>query len=173
MCDQSDHNQNATASRRRFLQSSAALAATGAAALPGPALPQGTPADAELARFTSARRILLKGGVVLSLDRQVGDFARADVLIEDGKIREIRPDIAAGDAAMIDATNRIVIPGFVDTHSHSYQGILRNILTNGVLNPDYNRDIQNNLTPAYRPEEAYAGVLITALGLLDMGTTTS
>jgi cytosine/adenosine deaminase-related metal-dependent hydrolase len=172
MCDQSDHNPNPMASRRRFLQSSAALAATGAAALPGPALPQGTPADAELARLMSARRILLKGGVVLSLDRQVGDFARADVLIEDGKIREIRPDIAAGDAAMIDATNRIVIPGFVDTHSHSYQGILRNILTNGVLNPDYNRDIQNNLTPAYRPEEAYAGVLITALGLLDMGTTT-
>jgi cytosine/adenosine deaminase-related metal-dependent hydrolase len=172
MCDQSDHIPNAMASRRRFLQSSAALAATGAAALPGPALSQGTPADAELARFMSARRILLKGGVVLSLDRQVGDFARADVLIEDGKIREIRPDIAAGDAAMIDATNRIVIPGFVDTHSHSYQGILRNILTNGVLNPDYNRDIQNNLTPAYRPEEAYAGVLITALGLLDMGTTT-
>jgi len=172
MCDQSDHNPNAMASRRSFLQSSAALAATGAAALPGPALSQGTPADAELARLTSARRILLKGGVVLSLDRQVGDFARADVLIEDGKIREIRPDIAAGDAAMIDAANRIVIPGFVDTHSHSYQGILRNILTNGVLNPDYNRDIQNNLTPAYRPEEAYAGVLITALGLLDMGTTT-
>ena len=40
------------------------------------------------------RRILLKGGVVLTLDRQVGDFAQADVLIEDGKIREVRPDIA-------------------------------------------------------------------------------
>jgi 5-methylthioadenosine/S-adenosylhomocysteine deaminase len=111
---------------------------------------------------------------VLSLDRQVGDFARADVLIEDGKIREVRPDIAvSGDAAaVVDATNRIVIPGFVDTHSHSYQGLLRNILTNGVLNPDYNRDIQTNLTPAYQAADAYAGVLITALGLMDMGTTT-
>jgi 5-methylthioadenosine/S-adenosylhomocysteine deaminase len=121
-----------------------------------------------------ARRILLKGGLVLSLDRQVGDFARADVLIEDGKIREVRPDIAvAGDAvAVVEAANRIVIPGFVDTHSHSYQGLLRNILTNGVLNPDYNRDIQTNLTPAYAAQDAYAGVLVTALGLLDMGTTT-
>jgi 5-methylthioadenosine/S-adenosylhomocysteine deaminase len=170
MCDKPDHNpKTMVASRRSFLRSSATLAAAG---LPGAAHAQSTPADVELARLTGARRILLKGGVVLSVDRNVGDFARADVLIEDGKIREIRPNIAVADAAVIDAGNRIAIPGFVDTHSHSYQGILRNILTNGVLNPDYNRDIQSNLTPAYRPEEAYAGVLITALGLMDMGTTT-
>ena len=30
---------------------------------------------------------------MLTLDRQVGDFAQADVLIEDGKIREVRPNI--------------------------------------------------------------------------------
>jgi 5-methylthioadenosine/S-adenosylhomocysteine deaminase len=163
-------------SRRLFLKSSAGLLAAGAAA-PGTALAQGAgaaAADAELGRLQGQRRILIKGGVVLSLDRQVGDFARADVLIEDGKIREVRPDIAvsADAAAVIEATNRIVIPGFVDTHSHSYQGLLRNILTNGVLNPDYNRDIQTTLTPAYSPSDAYAGVLITALGLMDMGTTT-
>jgi 5-methylthioadenosine/S-adenosylhomocysteine deaminase len=187
MCDQADdgstnrHRPAASAgaetSRRGFLQSSAGVLAAGATALPGTALAQsaGAPAaDAELVRLQGARRILLKGGLVLSLDRQVGDFARADVLIEDGKIREVRPDIAvSGDAiAVIDAANRIVIPGFVDTHSHSYQGLLRNILTNGVLNPDYNRDIQANLTPAYLASDAYWGVLVTALGLLDMGTTT-
>jgi 5-methylthioadenosine/S-adenosylhomocysteine deaminase len=187
MCDQADdgstnrHRPAASAgaetSRRGFLQSSAGVLAAGATALPGTALAQsaGAPAaDAELVRLQGARRILLKGGLVLSLDRQVGDFARADVLIEDGKIRVVRPDIAvSGDAtAVIDAANRIVIPGFVDTHSHSYQGLLRNILTNGVLNPDYNRDIQANLTPAYLASDAYWGVLVTALGLLDMGTTT-
>jgi 5-methylthioadenosine/S-adenosylhomocysteine deaminase len=182
MCDQADDsatNGSAAASaggetsRRKFLQSGAGILAAGAAALPGAALAQGA-ADAELGRLQGARRILLKGGVVLSLDRRVGDFARADVLIEDGKIRELRPDIAVTDAAVavIDAANRIVIPGFVDTHSHSYQGLLRNILTNGVLNPDYNRDIQNNLTLFYQAADAYAGVLVTALGLMDMGTTT-
>src|SRR5882757_9351745 len=150
-------------SRREFLQAGAGLTALGAglSAFSSPVQAQG---DAELSRLQAARRILLKGGVVLSLDRQVGDFAQADVLIEDGRIREVRPDIAvSGDAvAVIDAANRIVIPGFVDTHSHSYQGLLRNILTNGVLNPDYNRDIQNNLTLLYQAAEAYAGVLITA-----------
>ncbi len=190
MCDQDDStfeaksearhpsavSADAETSRRRFLRSGGSVLVAGAAVLPRTAFAQGagTAADAELARLQGAGRILLKGGVVLSLDRQVGDFARADVLIEDGKIREVRPEIAvSGDtAAVIDAANRVVIPGFVDTHSHSYQGLLRNILTNGVLNPDYNRDIQNNLTLVYQAADAYAGVLITALGLMDMGTTT-
>jgi 5-methylthioadenosine/S-adenosylhomocysteine deaminase len=165
------------ASRRKVLQAGAGLLAAGAAAAPVAALAQGAaPAasDPELSRLLALPRILIKGGVVLTVDRQIGDFARADVLIEDGKIREVRPNIpvSADAAAVIDATNRIVIPGFVDTHSHSYQGLLRNILTNGVLNPDYNRDIQATLTPAYSASDAYAGVLITALGLMDMGTTT-
>jgi cytosine/adenosine deaminase-related metal-dependent hydrolase len=75
------------------------------------------------------------------------------------------------EAAVIDAANHILIPGFVDTHSHSYQGILRGIMTNGVLDPDYNRDVQTKLTPAFQPADVYAGVLMTALGLIDMGTT--
>jgi len=162
-------------SRRGFLRSSAALAAGGAAAqlVPETAMSQGAGADAELARLQGQRRILLKGGVVLTLDRQIGDFAQADVLIEDGKIREVRPNIAVADdaAAVIDASNRILIPGFIDTHNHSYQGLLRSILANGLLNPDYNRDVQNTLTPAYAAADAYAGVLATALGMIDMGTT--
>ena len=109
---------------------------------------------------------------MLSLDPKVGDFASGDVLIEDGKIREVRPNIdVSADAAVVDASNRILIPGFVDTHSHSYQGLLRSSLANGLVDPDYNRDVQNKLTPAYTPDEVYAGVLITALGFIDMGTT--
>jgi 5-methylthioadenosine/S-adenosylhomocysteine deaminase len=162
-------------SRRLFLAAGAGLLAGGAETLRGTAASaQGAgDTDAELVRLQGQRRIVLKGGVVLTLDRQVGDFARADVLIEDGKIREVRPDIAvsADAAAVVDAANRIVIPGFVDTHSHSYQGLLRGLLASGVLVPDYNRDIQTTLTPAYAPADVYAGVLATALGMIDMGTT--
>ena len=160
------------ASRRTVLKSGAGFVAGGLAtqAPPGSALAQDAP-DAELSRLQGQRRILIKGAVVLTQDRQVGDFARADILIEDGKIRDVRPDIAAGDTVAVDANNRIAIPGFVDTHSHSYQGLLRGIMPNGRLDPDYNRDVQANLTPAYAPADVYAGVLMTALGLIDMGTT--
>lgn len=166
------------ASRREFLRSSAGLAMAGGimAGMPGSALAQGAAAadgDPLLRRLQSQRRFLLRGGIVMSLDRRIGDFAQADLLVEDGKIRELRPGIAVGDdTAVIDATNRIVIPGFVDTHSHSYQGLLRDIMPNGLLTPDYNRDVQSLLTPAYEPDDAYAGELVNALGLIDMGTTT-
>jgi 5-methylthioadenosine/S-adenosylhomocysteine deaminase len=160
-------------SRRNFLSSGIGLAAgAGLTQLaPSNGAAQGA-GDPELARVQGARRVLLQGGVVLTLDPQVGDFAQADVLIEGGKIREVRPNVAVSDdTAVVDARNRIVIPGFVDTHSHSYQGLLRNILISGLLNPDYNRDIQTTLTPAYQAADAYAGVLITALGMIEMGTT--
>jgi cytosine/adenosine deaminase-related metal-dependent hydrolase len=168
-------NHNKT-SRRKFLKSGGGLVAAGTIAQVFPekvSAEDAAAADAELMRLQRQRRILLKGGVVLTLDRQAGDFASADVLIEDGKIREIRPNIAVSDdeAAVIDATHRVVIPGFIDTHSHSYQGILRNILSNGRVDPDYNRDIVGTLTPAFAPEDAYVGMLATALGMIEMGTT--
>jgi 5-methylthioadenosine/S-adenosylhomocysteine deaminase len=162
------HRSNSKPSRRRVLKAGAALIAGASATQPRSASAQ---ADADLARLQGARRILLKGGTVLTLDRQLGDFAQADVLIEDGKIRAIRPNIAA-DAVIVEAGSRILIPGFVDTHSHSYQGLLRSSLPNGLVDPDYNRDVQNNLTLHYSPDDVYAGVLMTALGFIEMGTTT-
>jgi cytosine/adenosine deaminase-related metal-dependent hydrolase len=161
-------------SRRGIMQAAAVALAGGTTATLSslPATAQSANADLELSRLQSARRILLKGGIVLSVDPRIGDFAAADILIEDGTIREVRPGIAADDAAVVDAGNRIVIPGFVDTHSHSYQGLLRDTLPNGIVDPDYNRDIQNNITFHYEPADAYAGMLATTLALLDMGTTT-
>src|SRR5882724_6889619 len=161
------------ASRRSFLQGGATLAAAGAVTPLLPATSIAQTADPELTRLAGARRVLIKGGVVLTLDRQVGDFAQADVLIEDGRIRELRPSIAVSgdDTAIVDGANHILIPGFVDTHCHSYQGLLRGVLANGLLNPDYNQIVQNTVTPAYQAADAYAGMLVTALGMIDTGTT--
>src|SRR5262245_64415764 len=82
---------------------------------------------------------LLKGGRVLSLDASVGDFDKADVLIDGSKIAMVQPNIRA-TARVIDASNMIVIPGFIDTHRHAWEAPLRNILPNGLLS-DYTRDI--------------------------------
>ena len=133
----------------------------------------GRSVDDDLRRIQGARRLIIKGAIVLSLDPNIGDFPSADILIENGKIKDIRPSIEVSDSdlAVIDAKHRIVVPGFVDTHSHSYQGLLRGLLPSGV-HADYDREIQNRITMHYTPDDAYAGVLITALGLLESGTTT-
>ena len=160
-------------SRRRFLRTTAASAV--AAPLSLAALSpsaSAAPAPAPTKAPASGRPILIKNGCVLTLDRQVGDFEKADVLVHGGKIVAVRPGISASTAEVIDASNTIVMPGFVDTHRHSWQGILRNILPDGLLIPDYVRDIQGTLAPAYKPEDVYAGNLVTMLGAIDTGTTT-
>ena len=168
-------SSRATTTRRLVLKAGAGAAA--AASTPAFAQTQAAaaPQDDGLDRLRANRRVLFKGGIVLTMDKGIGDFAVGDVLVEDGKIREVARDIqaSADSTTIVDASRRIVMPGFVDTHHHFYQGILRSILTNGLLNPDYNATINGPITAAYLPGDVYAGTLITAWGMMEMGTTLS
>ena len=124
-----------SASRRDFLK---AAAATGAAVAAGPALIAARPAAADGGSpppdsGRPGRRYIIGGGSVLSMDPKVGDFAQADVLVQGKKILAVGPNLHAGDADVIDARGRIVMPGFIDTHHHQFETALRSFLTNGIL----------------------------------------
>jgi cytosine/adenosine deaminase-related metal-dependent hydrolase len=149
-------------SRRELLAGGAAAFAIAAAGCGSEA--------AQQAPATPARRLLLKGGCVLSLDPTVGDFDTADVLIEGTRIADVRPSIAA-DAEIVDASGSIVMPGFIDTHRHMWQGALRSILPDGLLS-DYTRDVTGTARAVMRPEDAHIGDLVSALGALNAGVTT-
>jgi len=163
-------------SRRTFLCTGAAGAVAApvlAAVGPGTAVAQQAPAGATApaaGAVAPGRPILIKGGCVLSLDRAIGDFDAADVLIEGSKISAVRPNIEAPNAEIIDAVNTIVMPGFVDTHRHMWQGILRNALPDGSLD-DYRAVIQRTFGAKYTPDDVYAGDLFSALGAIDTGVT--
>ncbi len=126
-----------------------------------PAPPSGAP----------GQRLLLRGGVVLTMDPALGDFERADVLIEGSRIAAVGCDLQAS-AVEVDASGAIVMPGFVDTHRHIWEGPLRNILPNGRLEPDYFRDIGGTARSLYRPEDVHVGGLLSAWGALNAGITT-
>src|SRR6266581_28255 len=154
--------------RRRFLKSSAA----GFVTLSGMPLAQ---SDAVPARSgTNGRRFLLKGGIVLSMDRNVGDFEKADVLIDGKKIADVGPNLKA-TVEVIDASDRIVMPGFVDTHHHQYQAVLRSLIADALLQDDYNRVINNPgaLNAYYQPDDAYIGELLASVSQMRAGVTTS
>jgi 5-methylthioadenosine/S-adenosylhomocysteine deaminase len=155
-------------SRRQFLCSTAA-GAVAAPAIAAGAIGAATEAEAAPSP-KPGRPILLKGGCVLSLDRAVGDFEQADVLIEGTKISAVRPNISAPNAQVIDAKNRIVMPGFIDTHRHMWQGFLRNVLPDGSLD-DYRNVVQRTFGAKMIPDDVYAADLISALGAIDSGVT--
>ncbi|MCI3270519.1 amidohydrolase family protein [Streptomyces cylindrosporus] len=115
-------------------------------------------------------RTLLRAGHVVSMDPAVGDLPRGDVLIEDGKIAAVRPEISA-DAEVLDMTGRIVIPGFVDTHRHTWEASIRGVAPDATLD-DYFVDILDTFAPLYTPEDVYAANLAGALECLDAGITT-
>ncbi|HZI82598.1 MAG TPA: amidohydrolase family protein, partial [Casimicrobiaceae bacterium] len=65
---------------------------------------------------------LLHGGTVIDGTGSPG--YRADVRVEEGRIREIGPDLESRDALRIDASGRVVAPGFIDVHTHDDQYVL-------------------------------------------------
>jgi cytosine/adenosine deaminase-related metal-dependent hydrolase/ribose/xylose/arabinose/galactoside ABC-type transport system permease subunit len=124
--------------------------------------------------ITPTGRKLIKGGIILSMDPSVGDLDGGDVLIEGEKILEIGRDLEVDGAEIIDASGKIVIPGFVDAHRHIWEGILRNIGTDVPLEgrTSYISFVLRTLAPAYRPEDVYAGNMVSAIGAIDAGVTT-
>ncbi|MBK5268552.1 MAG: amidohydrolase family protein [Acidimicrobiia bacterium] len=124
--------------------------------------------------IVSTGRKLIKGGIVLSLDPTIGDLINGDILIEGEKIVEVGRNLVAEDAEVIDASGMIVMPGFVDSHRHIWEGVLRNIGTDVPLEGrvSYISFILRTLAPAYRPQDVYAGNMVSAVGAIDAGITT-
>jgi 5-methylthioadenosine/S-adenosylhomocysteine deaminase len=115
-------------------------------------------------------RTLLKSGCVLSLDNKVGNFREADVLIDDAKIVAVGPNLNAGHSEIIDCSDSIVMPGFVDTHRHVWESLFRNLGERGSSG-------ETPVSPAvygphYQPEDVYAATLIGLLGAVEAGITT-
>jgi 5-methylthioadenosine/S-adenosylhomocysteine deaminase len=117
-----------------------------------------------------ARRTLLKGGWVVTMARGEDPF-RGDVLIEGDLIAAVGCLDAVEDAEVIDAGSHIVLPGFVDTHRHTWQSALRTIACDWTLEQYFAR-MRGQLAPLYGPDDIYAGTLLGVVEALDAGITT-
>ena len=122
-------------SRREFIVAAGGgLTAVSCARRPLAGVGSATPAATQgLVGDGRKRPILLRGGVVLSLDAKVGDFEKADVLINGKLIAQIAPTISAPEAEVVDCSGTIVLPGFITTHHHQYETLQRSIIADGLL----------------------------------------
>jgi len=119
----------------------------------------------------STHRTLLAGGWILSMDPAIGDLRRGDVLIEGEHIVAVAPHIETEAAERIDAQRMIVMPGFIDTHRHTWQTCVRHRYAD--IDPQiYFAEMLGAKGAAFRTEDVYAGTLLGAVSALDSGTTT-
>jgi cytosine/adenosine deaminase-related metal-dependent hydrolase len=116
-------------------------------------------------------RILIRNAVVLTQDDSLGEMAGADVLVEGDRIADVGRGLDAGGAQVIEADGDIVIPGFVDTHRHTWETSIRTSAPDYTLGA-YFSAILDKFAPNYRPDDVYAGNLWGSLECLNAGITT-
>ncbi|WP_027523716.1 amidohydrolase family protein [Bradyrhizobium sp. Ec3.3] len=121
------------------------------------------------------RRTLIKSATIISMDDTLGDLRAGDVLVEGGRIIDVRPGIELGSGTaetdVIDGTGRIVIPGLINAHMHTWQTGLRGFAANWTL-LEYFRRMHAGLATVFRPDDIYIATLVGALNQINCGTTT-
>ena len=124
------------------------------------------------------RRTLIRNAdLVVTMEPRLGDGAlglipSGDVLIEDDRIAAVGQGLDGSGARIVDATGKIVLPGFVDVHNHLWQALIRGCGTSLAVG----EWLQTCVFPMSRlnvtAEEAYAVVRLSTLDLLSTGVTT-
>ena len=114
-------------------------------------------------------KLLLRGGCVLTMGVKTQNHAAADVLIDGETIAEIGQGLRARDAEVVDATDTIVMPGFVDTHRHACRALFRNL---GASIPGSTPVSSASFGDHYTSDDVYAATLIGLLGAVEAGITT-
>ncbi|MFI6263856.1 amidohydrolase family protein [Micromonospora sp. NPDC051006] len=119
------------------------------------------------------RPVVLRNGLVLTMDDAHTVLSGADVLVIGDRIAEVGVGLTAPDDAVeIDATGGIVMPGMVDTHRHMWQTAMRGYGADWTLT-QYFIWYYLESGKLFRPEDVYAGNLLAAIEAVDAGVTTT
>ncbi len=154
--------------RRNFLRSTGvSLASAGAL---GVAATGNARAETSRQGSPKGARILIRGGYILTQDPKLGQL-RGDVLIDNGKIVAVGKGLEAGGVETVDASGMIVLPGFIETHRHTWQSCLRHMGGNWSAAQYFSYNFFK-FGVNMRPEDVYAANLIGRLAALDGGITT-
>ncbi|MFI6095639.1 amidohydrolase family protein [Lentzea sp. NPDC051213] len=113
-------------------------------------------------------RYLIRGGAVVTVDQTLGVLPRADVLVDNGKIEAVGRDLNARGAKIVDATDMIVMPGFVNTHHHMWSALGRNFVADGF--PYF--AAKRATSTLYDAKDVYRSVLLGLAELANAGVTT-
>lgn len=111
-------------------------------------------------------KILIKNGYIVSM---ATDIKKADILIEDDRIKKIGIINEEADK-VIDATNKAVMPGLINAHTHVAMSVFRG------YNDEF--ELMNWLNEIWKvedkmkKEDVYYASMISEIEMIKSGTTT-
>jgi cytosine/adenosine deaminase-related metal-dependent hydrolase len=125
------------------------------------------------ADLTPGRPVVFRNATVLTMDDNHHVLSNADVLISGERIVSVGTHLdVPEDAAEIDATGGILMPGMIDTHRHMWQTAMRGYGADWTLT-QYFVWYYLNWGKVFRPQDIYAGNLLGAMEAVDAGVTTT
>ena len=115
---------------------------------------------------------VIKNGQVISMDSNRDKIENIDIVIKDDKIIDLVKDYNGEYDEIIDATNKIVLPGLINAHTHLGMSMFK--ATNDSLTlmewlEDKIWPIEDNMTD----EDTYYSVLMALVEMIKTGTTCS
>jgi 5-methylthioadenosine/S-adenosylhomocysteine deaminase len=123
--------------------------------------------------------LIRNAALVLTMDPNLGDqsvlgqLEDADVLIADDKIAAVGANLPKpSETSVIDGRGMIVMPGFVDTHEHTLQSLIRGCGVDANVVTWLDRCPGGIRRAAATEDEIYAAVRLSTAGLIDTGVTT-
>lgn len=119
-----------------------------------------------------AGNLLIKNALIISGNSHQNNDQKQDILVKDGIIVSIGSSIAnANQYKEIDATDMLVMPGFVNAHIHTWQTGLRGLAGDWTAT-NYFRAMHAGLATFFEPEDIYIANLVGALNQINNGVTT-
>lgn len=113
--------------------------------------------------------IIIKNGYVLTMDPELGDLKNGVVVIDDGSIVEVAESTEATADTVIDARGGVVMPGFVNTHTHAGMTLFRGYADDLPLTSW----LQDHIWPAeaeLTASDVVAGTKLACLEMIKSGT---
>jgi cytosine/adenosine deaminase-related metal-dependent hydrolase len=119
------------------------------------------------------RPIVFRHGIVLTMNDAHDVHADADVLVVGERIEAVGPGLEVPEGTQeIDASGGIVMPGMIDTHRHMWQTAMRGYGADWTLS-QYFVFYYLEHGRIFRPQDVYAGNLLSAIESLEAGVTTT
>ena len=117
--------------------------------------------------------LVFRNATVLTMDDAHTVHHGGDVLVDGERITAVGPHLEVPEGTTeIDATGGIVMPGMIDTHRHMWQTAMRGYGADWTLT-QYFVWYYLQWGKTFRPQDIYAGNLLSGLEALDAGVTTT